>query len=528
MRIHLVTPRNPPSFWTFDSILPTLGRRCLVPNLSMPTVAGITPRGHEITLCDENVESVDWSVNADVVGITGYIVHRQRMRELAAEFRRRGRLVVAGGPFVSSSPDALRDVCDVAFVGEAEETWPRFLDDLAKGCFEQEYRAPRMPDLTHAPPPRLDLLRTDCYQLMAVQTTRGCPFHCDFCDVISLYGRRPRSKSVANVMTEIEACHRLGAEQVFVVDDNVVGHPRRARELLEAIARWQREHGFPLVFNAQASLNAARDPALLGALRDAGFVTLFVGVETPRRASLEEVGKLQNLRSGDLVEAVRAFQAHGIQVQAGMIVGFDHDDPEVFAEQLRFAEEARIPVSMTGMLQALPGTPLHARLAREGRLIGESEGDQFLLSNVEPHGLSRLELYRGYRGLLAALYDPAAFRARTLAFLRERGRRAAPARLPGRRELRLLARILRDTVLGTGMRRAASTLALLCTTLARHPSAFRDAVAFAAIYKALADYVEELSARLDSSVAVLEGAEAAFGGPEPRRVACAAGRSPGL
>ena len=228
MKIHLVTPRNPESFWTYDRILPSLGKRCIFPNLSMPTVAGLTAREHEITLCDENVEEIDFGVEADIIGVTGYIVHKQRLLEIVDGFRRRGRFVVIGGPYASLCPEELRGRCDVLFVDEAEETWPQFLVDFQAGSWRREYRPMEKPDLTTSPTPRFDLLQVDRYHAMTIQFARGCPFSCEFCDIIVVYGRRPRAKSVPQMMAEIEECHRLGATQVFLVDDNFIGNKKLA------------------------------------------------------------------------------------------------------------------------------------------------------------------------------------------------------------------------------------------------------------------------------------------------------------
>jgi radical SAM superfamily enzyme YgiQ (UPF0313 family) len=507
VRIHLVTPRNPPSFWTYDHVLPALGKRCIFPNLSMPTVAGLTPREHEVTLCDENVEEVDFDVDADIVGITGYIIHRERMLELIDGFRARGRFVVVGGPYASLCPEELRGRCDVLFVDEAEETWPQFLRDYEAGAWQAEYLPADKPDLTAAPMPRFDLLQVDRYHALTIQFARGCPFNCEFCDIIVVYGRRPRAKSVPQMMAEIAECHRLGARQVFLVDDNFIGNKKLAKELLRAIAAWSEENEHPIHFNTEVSLNVAQDDELLALMRAAHVTTVFIGIESPRPASLAESHKTQNLR-GDLVANVRRVQSYGIQVQAGMIVGFDHDDESIFDEQLRFIQEARIPVSMTGMLQALPKTPLHARVAAEGRLLGESAGDQFVLSNILPHGMSRLELYRGYRQLVTKLYDFPVFRRRALDYLLGKGAELNGSGTIGRKELLLFARIMWRTVIRASPRRAWFTVSLLAHTLLRRPAVFADAVSLAVVHKALYDYVHVLRARLDRAIAELEAAEA--------------------
>jgi radical SAM superfamily enzyme YgiQ (UPF0313 family) len=503
LRIHLVTPRNPSSFWTYDEILPTLEKRCIFPNLSMPTVAGLTPAEHQVTLCDENVEEIDFDVQADIVGVTGYIIHKERMFDIIREFRRRGHFVVVGGPYASLCPEDLRGQCDVLFVDEAEETWSRFLRDFASGTWKTEYRASEKPDMRTSPIPRFDLLKVDRYHALTIQFARGCPFNCEFCDIIVVYGRRPRAKSVEQVMAEIRECHRLGAQQLFIVDDNFIGNQKLAKELLREMGRWGRENGHPIDFNTEVSLNVACDDELLALMRDANFTTIFIGIESPRRESLAETRKTQNMR-GDLVESIRKIHAYGIQVQAGMIVGFDHDDETIFEEQLRFIQEARIPVSMTGMLQAMPKTPLYDRVEKEGRLLDESGGDQFVLSNILPLQMSRIDLYRGYRVLIDELYDFQNYKERTLGFLMNRGAQINRGLNIRRGDLVRLAKILWRTVVLGGPRRAWFTLSLLGTTLVRRPSVFKEAVSFAIVHRAFYDYMAQLAGQLDEVLLELE------------------------
>ena len=517
MKIHLITPRNPESFWTYDSILPALGRSCVFPNLSMPTVAGLTPSGHEVSVCDENVEEIDFDVEADVIGITGYIVHKRRMREIASEFRSRGRFVAIGGPYASLCPQELREHCDVLFCGEAEETWPQFVNDFEAGTWKSEYTTKEKPDMSLSAMPRFDLLHVDRYHALTIQFARGCPFNCEFCDIIVVYGRRPRVKGVEQMMKEIHECHRLGAKQVFLVDDNFIGNKKLAKELLRAMAVWGKENGYPVDFNTEVSLNVAQDEELLGLLREANVTTVFIGIESPRVASLEETRKTQNTR-GDLVEAVHKVHEYGLQVQAGMIVGFDHDDPAIFEEQLRFSQEARIPVSMTGMLQAMPETPLHARMVQEGRLISESTGDQFEFSNIEPKGMTRLELYRGYRRLLEQLYTFRHYRERTLAFILGRGPQIRRGQSIRAGDVGLFTRVMKVLLFRDGLRRGLFTLRLLGATLLRRPSRVKDAISFALCHKAFSDYARELCGRLDRDIELL-CREAAYAEAPPLRQA---------
>ncbi len=502
MRIYLVTPRNPPSFWTYDEILPSIGKRCLFPNLSMPTIAGLTGPEHEVVLCDENVEDVDLDVDADIVGITGYLVHRERVWELANAFRQRGRFVVIGGPFASLCPEELRGRCDVLFVDEAEETWPQFLRDFAAGSWRDEYRAAEKPDLRLAPMPRFDLLQVDRYHALTVQFARGCPYTCEFCDIIVVYGRKPRAKDVAQVIAEVDACHRLGARQVFIVDDNFIGNRKLAKALLAELAAWNAARGYPMHFQTEVTLNLAQDDECLALMRAARFSTVFVGIESPRAASLVGARKLQNLRE-DMLASVHKIQSFGIQVQAGMIVGFDDDDALIFDEQAAFLEAARIPVTMIGMLQAMPKTPLHARITAAGRLAGGSIGDALVASNVIPLRMSRAELLRGYRRLIAHMYSFAGFRRRALGFLLHVGAKQS-GHAYGAAEVRLFLRVLWATAIRASPRRAWFTLNLLLITLWRRPQMFEQALALAITHKALYAYVQRVCGELDRIIAQLE------------------------
>jgi len=506
LKIYLIAPRNPESFWTFDRVLPTLRKRCVFPNLSLPTVAGLTPPPHEIVLCDENVEPIDWDTDADVVGLTGYVVHKRRILELAEAFRGRGKRVVAGGPFATLCPEELRDHVDVVFVGEAEYTWPRFLADLEAGRAQAEYRQDDKPSMLDSPAPRFDLLKVDRYRSMTIQFARGCPYSCEFCDIIVMYGRRPRTKSVPQVLAEVEAIHRLGVPNIFVVDDNFIGNKKEAKELLRALAEWQEARGYPIEFMTEVSLNVAQDDELLALMKRAHFATIFVGIESPRPASLVESRKSQNMRE-DLVASVHRIQAAGIEVMAGMIVGFDSDDRSIFEEQFRFIQRARIPISMTGMLNAVPRTPLHARLKATGRLIADSVGDQFVFTNIVPAGMSRRELYAGYRTLLRRLYGYRNYRRRAMALILNRGGLRGSRLLAGRDDLAVFRSILWTCLLRASPRRAWLTLAMCLETALRRPRSLRQALTLALMHKHLYEYVRDTSRRLDALIRELEKAD---------------------
>jgi len=496
MKIYLLSPKNPESFWTFDRILPSLSKKCVFPNLALPTVAAITPAGHEVVLCDENVDPIDFDTDADIVGVTGYVVHRARILEIVAEFKRRGKFVVVGGPFASLYPEELQGRADVIFVDEAEHTWPRFLRDFESGVWDSRYVQQEKPSLLDSPLPRFDLLKVGKYRTMTIQFARGCPFNCEFCDIIVMYGRRPRTKSVPQVMAEVETLHALGVTNIFVVDDNFIGNKREAKKLLEAIAAWQQDNGYPIELMTEVTLNIAQDDELLRLMRRANFNTIFVGIETPRPASLKETGKTQNMRE-DMMASIHRIQQAGMEVMAGMIVGFDNDDSSIFDEQFRFIQEARIPISMTGMLNAVPRTPLHTRLREAGRLIAEHMGDQFVFTNIIPKGMSSLDLYEGYQRLLHRLYDYRNYRERAMALILNQGAAVQGKLLASWRDLGIFARLLWTCILHASPRRAAMTVRLIVETALRRPRAFRQALALALLHKHLYEYVHDISRHLD-------------------------------
>jgi radical SAM superfamily enzyme YgiQ (UPF0313 family) len=496
MKIYLVAPKNPESFWTFDRILPSLKKSCVFPNLSLPTVAGLTPREHEVVLCDENVEPVDFDTDADIIGVTGYVVHEKRIFEIAREFRRRGKFVVAGGPLASLCPEKLRDEVDVVFVDEAEYTWPQFLRDYASGEWKAEYTQHEKPSMHDSPLPRFDLLKIDRYRTMTIQFARGCPFNCEFCDIIVMYGRKPRTKTVPQVMAEVEEIRRLGLARIFVVDDNFIGNKKEAKQLLHALAEWQKDRDYPIEFMTEVTLNIAQDDELLQLMRQANFTTIFIGIESPRAESLQETHKTQNLRE-DILASVHRIQRAGLEVMAGMIVGFDHDDPSIFDEQFRFIQDARIPVSMTGMLNAVPKTPLHQRLKDAGRLIAESVGDQFVFTNIVPQGMSRVQLYEGYKNLLERLYSYRNYRRRVMELLLQKGAQIQTRLTSSRQDLRIFARVVWTCVLRASPRRAWLTLSLMIETVLRRPRELRQAVTLALMHKHLYEYMRDTCKRLD-------------------------------
>jgi len=499
MKIYLVAPKNPESFWTFDRILDTVDAQCMFSNLALPTVAALTPPGHELVLCDENVDEIDFDTDADIIGVTGYIIHQKRMKEILAAFRSRGKFVVVGGPYASLCPDDLAEYADVVFIDEAEETWPQFLEEYAAGLHQKRYVQHEKSNMALAPLPRFDLLNLRAYRTVCVQFARGCPFTCEFCDIITIFGRKPRAKTIAQMMSEIETLHLLGVERIFLVDDNFIGDRKRAKALLRAIVEFGKRTGFAVDFNTEVSLDVAQDEEMLGLLRDANFQSIFIGIETPRRESLMETKKKQNAR-GDILESVLRIQSFGIRVDAGMIVGFDSDDPAIFEEQFAFIQAARIPVSMTGMLNAVPKTPLHERLSKDNRLLSFNTGDQFVMTNIIPKAMSSLELYEGYRNLIARLYDFDNMRLRIMDYLLSRGAQVKEKLYFNRGDMKILWRIIRDCIVFTSSSRRQFTLSVLAQTLAFRPSAIKEAITVAVLHKHFYEYMQDVCRQLEQYV----------------------------
>jgi radical SAM superfamily enzyme YgiQ (UPF0313 family) len=385
------------------------------------TVAAFVPSDFEITVCEESVTPVDFSKQVDFVGLTGKNTQWHRMREIAREFRARGVCVVIGGPFASLDPDTVRPHCDVLVRGEIEEIAEGLFADLWAGSWKSEYVGTK-PDLNRSPLPRWDLYPNGAALSGTVQTSRGCPFDCEFCDVIEYLGRKQRHKSIPQVLAELDQLYRLGYRSVFLADDNFTVYRARAKALLAALADWNgRQPDGPMRFTTQVSIDAAGDPELLRMCADAGIAQVFIGIETPNEEALRIAKKRQNLKR-DLAAEIQRFVEHGICVEAGMVVGFDGDDARIFQRQHEFAMDCPVPVFALYALLAPTATPLFARLKKDGRLVDDheiaSDGAAGPWStNVVPLGMSRSELRQGIRWLARSLYTPEAFEARVTRLL---------------------------------------------------------------------------------------------------------------
>lgn len=447
--IYMIQPRFPASYWGLEHFMELTPYDAVFPPLGLLTLGALTPSGFSVDLCDENAgEPIDYSTSAEIVCITGYILQMKRVFEIADRFLALGKTVVLGGPMANLLPEECRSHCTVLFEGEAEYTWPRFLGEYAEGKHRDHYLETEKIHLPDSPPPRLELLKKR-YAHGAVQCTRGCPFTCEFCDIIVMYGRKMRFKPIEQVLQEVQAWHKKGVAQVFFTDDNFVGHRAYAKELLRALAKWNSVQERPLSFYTQASIDMARDDELLGLLREANFISVFIGIESPRKESLAETLKMQNERI-DLVEAIHKIQSYNLFIWAGMIVGFDHDDASIFEEQYRFLQTAQIPFVMLSVLLAAPKTPLYARLKAEGRLfpldpnceervhyVGTAGG-----TNFHPKQMTAEELKSGQQKLYRRLYEPATFASRLLGNLSRFHDVTYRAELPSQDNVTVLGRLV--------------------------------------------------------------------------------------
>jgi len=487
----LVNPLFPATFWGYQHSLGFIGKKTSLPPLGLVTVAAWLPEEWPLRLADLNLrplrdEDILW---ADAVLVGGMLIQQGSMREVADRARRLGRRVVVGGPAATVAPHIF-DAAHVIFGGEVEgrsEELVRALEEDRPGPLVLAQPAGVYPDLDRAPVPRLDLLEVSRYASMSVQYSRGCPFNCEFCDVIELFGRAPRIKRAEQVLAELETLYTLGWRgSVFVVDDNFIGNRRSVRLLLPRIQAWQEEHGWPFDLYTEASLDLARDDELVRAMVGAGFTSVFVGIETPSREALAACNKRQNLKL-EIPAAVGHLVRAGLEVMGGFIVGFDTDDREIFAAQHELIRSCGIPVAMVGILSAVPGTALWRRLEAEGRLRRPPSGDQFERPNFEPV-MAEEELLAGYAGLLRRIYAPREYYARCAAFLDRIGstRQVGGRILEGLRAL--LAAVVR---IGIFSRRRRHFWGLLWRGLHRGLPGFRRAVTFAIKGEHLIRYTDE-------------------------------------
>ena len=408
MRLLLINPKFPESFWSFkwasDKI--QTNTRTTNPPLGLATLAALCPEHWDVEIIDENIESIPLNPKADIVGICGMGVQFQRQKELLNFYTKNGYYVVAGGSYASLCPELYESLADTVIAGEAEYIWPEFCKNFESGNPKKLYQENGEVDLTDSPTPRFDLLDLNKYRSVSLQFSRGCPFRCEFCDIIVMFGRKPRTKPLDQVGKELDVLRKLGAESTFFVDDNLIGNKPLAKELLKYLKGYQEKNNFWFNFGTEASLNMAQDDELLDLFRQANFKWVFIGIESPDEESLKETKKFQNIRE-DLLTSVRKIYTYGMEIYGGFIIGFDNDTVEIFEKQYQFIIQSGIQVAMIGLLTALPKTPLYERLEKEGRLILDTnDTDNTKLSaNIIPKQMTYDEMINGYRDLYCRLLE---------------------------------------------------------------------------------------------------------------------------
>src|ERR1700749_551767 len=480
MKILLVYPEFPDTYWSFRHALTFEGKRSAFPPLGLLTVSAMLPDAWERRLVDLNVRrlkdsDIDW---ADLVLASAMIVQKDSLEEVVARAKAKGKRVVVGGPYVSTSAEHLPDA-DHIFVGEAEATLPQFIRGLEAGTPQRFYQASEKPALTATPVPHFRLAELNRYSAMSVQYSRGCPFSCEFCDIIEIYGRVPRTKSNQQMLAELDALRAVGWRGlVFIVDDNFIGNKKNVRKLLPELAEWSERNGRPFSFITEASVNLAEDDALLDAMRRANFRRVFLGIETPVEESLKEAQKGQNTRR-DLLESVHRIQSYGMEVMAGFIVGFDSDPEDIFERQINFIRESAIPLAMVGLLTALPDTQLWRRLKKEGRLIKESAGNNMEGAlNFIPR-MDTARLVEGYRRILDTIYSPSEYYRRALDCLSHLTQEKAPRHSTVLNDVRAFTRIV--LTLGVFDRARVDFWRYMKSAVTKHRSNFPHAVTLAAM-----------------------------------------------
>jgi radical SAM superfamily enzyme YgiQ (UPF0313 family) len=477
LKVLLIYPEFPDTFWSFKHALKFIRKKATSPPLGLLTVAAMLPADWEPRLIDLNAQSLSdedfaW---ADIAFVSAMIVQRDAAHLVIERCKRAGLKVVAGGPLFVGEHERFPAV-DHFVLNEAELTLPLFLADLAAGHPQRVYATAEFPDIRQTPAPRWQLADLRLYDTVSIQFSRGCPFNCDFCNITVLLGHKPRTKTAEQIVAELESLYAIGWRgNVFFVDDNFIGNKKILKtEVLPALIAWRHDKvGMP--FSTELSINLADDAELMRLMVDAGFTTVFVGIETPNDAGLSECSKAQN-RERDLVESVKRLQRAGLQVQGGFIVGFDSDSPTIFQQQVEFIQMSGIVTAMVGLLQAPYGTRLYERMQREGRLTSHMTGDNADGStNIVPEmGLETLR--QGYRWLMGQIYSPQLYYARVRTFLRE----YQPPKVSLHLDLQHILAFFRSVdELGIRGKERAHYWALLFWALFRRPRLFPLAVTLA-------------------------------------------------
>jgi radical SAM superfamily enzyme YgiQ (UPF0313 family) len=429
--ILLVYPEFPPTYWGSQYYLPLIGKKAAMPPLGLITIAAMTPEGYQFRLVDLNCEDLDdadleW---ADLVCLSAMLTQKSSLFRVAARCRAAGKLVVFGGPYPTACSEECVPHCDVQVLNEGEITWREFIEDLERGSYKPVYTTHDKPDVTKTPVPRFDLLNLDHYAMLVVQFSRGCPYLCEFCDITVMFGRRPRTKTPAQMLTELDAIYETGFRGViFIVDDNFIGNKKEAKKFLVELSAWNVRRKHPFFFGTEVTVNLADDAELMDLLVKANFIWVFMGIETPSIESLKETRKFQNMK-GSLVDRMKEIQGAGLLTYGSFIVGFDSDTTDIFDRQIEFITDAAIPNAMIGPLVALPGTPLYTRMKSSGRLIEDMTGDEERTlgsgyTNIVTI-IPRKELLEGHLRVIRTLYDPDAYFSRAIEMFSRMGHPAA-------------------------------------------------------------------------------------------------------
>ena len=419
MNILLIYPEYPDTFWSFKHALRFVSKQAAQPPLGLLTVASLLPFDWKKRLVDVNVRElkdsdIKW---ADMVFVGAMIVQKESAHSIISRCKKMGKTIVAGGPAFTNEFLKFPEV-DHFVLGEAEVTLPMFLDDISSGTAKKVYKSSIRPDIRNVPLPMWPLISFKDYSVMTVQYSRGCPFDCEFCDIVVMNGRIPRTKTSEQMIIEFQILYDLGWRgTVFIVDDNFIGNKVNVKRMLPAIIEWQKKHKYPFNIMTEASLNLADDTELMQLMSAANFYKVFLGIETPCIESLQECGKTQNVNT-NLVDAVRKIHGHGIQVMGGFIVGFDSDKDSIFDTQIRFIQKIGVVTAMVGLLNVLPQTRLWHRLRAEGRLLGESTGENTDCSINFVPVMGKKKLIEGYQKIIRNIYSPKHYYKRINTFIK--------------------------------------------------------------------------------------------------------------
>ena len=421
MKILMVYPEYPDTFWSYRHALKFVSKKSTHPPLGLLTVGAMLSRDWELRLIDMNVENLKYDdiKEADYVFISAMVVQKQSAKKIINKCNELGTKIVAGGPLFTAEYEEFESV-DHFVLDEAEKSLPPFLEDLKNGCPKHIYRANGYPDLEKTPSPNWSLLNMKKYQSMNLQYSRGCPFNCEFCNITALFGRQVRTKNKDQMVKELDDLYNKGWRGgVFIVDDNFIGNKTKLKEdVLPSMINWMEKHNHPFFFSTEASINLADDEELMRLMVEAGFNMVFVGIETPNEESLAECNKFQN-KNRDLVMCIKKMQRAGLQVTGGFIVGFDSDPPSIFEKQIEFIQNSGIVTAMVGLLNAPRGTRLYKRLQEEGRILKDFTGNNTDFSiNFIPK-INHETLLAGYKNIIDGIYSPQPYYERVKRFLKD-------------------------------------------------------------------------------------------------------------